>query len=214
MGFGKKRAIICAVCKTDKVDNNNSLKSYKNKSVNIEDVSSRLENSNKDSIEKDCKTTLETKEVSCNVPKVESKEKIFDKFYHEEKSNDISKIIIKKSKDEIISEIKSGLNLLFDNSCFRLEDRNTRNDICILINYVVSSPESHPYFIYSDHDSNSNNKSFLDILLFYATHDERISIQKEVDFEGTKELPDAAIQNKIANETKKTYEEKSIICSR
>ncbi|MCD8541557.1 MAG: hypothetical protein LRY22_02805 [Aliarcobacter cryaerophilus] len=122
MGFGKKRAIICAVCKTDKVDNNSSLKSYKNKSVNIEDVSSRLENSNKDSIEKDCKTTLETKEVSCNVPKVESKEKIFDKFYHEEKSNDISKIIIKKSKDEIISEIKSGLNLLFDNSCFRLED--------------------------------------------------------------------------------------------
>src|SRR5574344_1619365 len=97
LGFGKKRAIICAVCKTDKVDNNSSLKSYKNKSVNIEDVSSRLENSNKDSIEKDCKTTLETKEVSCNVPKVESKEKI-------------------------ISEIKSGLNLLFDNSCFRLED--------------------------------------------------------------------------------------------
>ena len=81
-----------------------------------------VSHSNKDSIEKDCKTTLETKEVSCNVPKVESKEKIFDKFYHEEKSNDISKIIIKKSKDEIISEIKSGLNLLFDNSCFRLED--------------------------------------------------------------------------------------------
>jgi len=122
LGFGKKRAIICAVCKTDKVDNNDFLKSYKNKSVNIEDVSSRLENSNKDSIEKDCKTTLETKEVSCNVPKVESKEKIFDKFYHEEKSNDISKIIIKKSKDEIISEIKNGLNLLFDKSCFRLED--------------------------------------------------------------------------------------------
>src|SRR5574344_571933 len=84
LGFGKKRAIICAVCKTDKVDNNSSLKSYKNKSVNIEDVSSRLENSNKDSIEKDCKTTLETKEVSCNVPKVESKEKIFDKFYDDE----------------------------------------------------------------------------------------------------------------------------------
>ena len=62
LGFGKKRAIICAVCKTDKVDNNNSLKSYKNKSVNIEDVSSRLENSNKESIEKDCKTALETKE--------------------------------------------------------------------------------------------------------------------------------------------------------
>ena len=63
LGFGKKRAIICAVCKTDKVDNNSSLKSYKNKSVNIEDVSSRLENSNKESIEKDCKTALETKEV-------------------------------------------------------------------------------------------------------------------------------------------------------
>lgn len=122
LGFGKKQAIICAVCKTDKVDNNNFLKSYKNKSVNIEDVSSRLESSNKNSVEKDYKITLETEEVSCNVPKVESKEKIFDKFYHEEKSNDISKIIIKKSKDEIISEIKNGLNLLFEKSCFRLED--------------------------------------------------------------------------------------------
>ena len=35
----------------------------------------------------------EKKEASCTVPKVESKDKIFDKFYHEEASqNEISKI--------------------------------------------------------------------------------------------------------------------------
>ena len=38
---------------------------------------------------------------------------------------------------------------------FRLDDRNIRNDICILINYVVSSPESHNYFIYRDSSKNN-----------------------------------------------------------
>ena len=80
MGFGKKRAIICAVCKTDKVDNNSSLKSYKNKSVNIEDVSSRLENSNKDSIEKDCKTTLEKKKFLVMFQKLNQKEDFLISF--------------------------------------------------------------------------------------------------------------------------------------
>ncbi len=69
-----------------------------------------------------------------------------------------------------------------------IEDRNTRNDICILINYVVSSPESHLYFIYKDSDSNSNNISFLEILLKYATHDETISILQELDLDNSDEL--------------------------
>lgn len=122
LGFGKKKAIICAVYKTDKTGDSSSLKTYKNKSVNIEDVSSRLENSNRVSSQKEQKVAQKVEETSCNVPKVESKEKIFDKFYHEDKQNDISKIIIKKSKDEIISEIKSGLNLLFGKSCFKLDE--------------------------------------------------------------------------------------------
>ena len=108
-------------------------------------------------------------------------------------------------------EIVNALFYTFNNvikNCFRLEDRNIRNDICILINYVISSPESHNYFIYKDttknhmleyfptpntqnyeNEKNNNNinintpgsRTFLDTLLFYATYDEIKSIQKEKD---------------------------------
>ncbi len=83
-------------------------------------------------------------------------------------------------------EIVNSLFYTFTNviqKCFRLEDRNTRNDICILINYVVSIAESHSYFIYKDEDSNANKVSFLDVLLKYATYDETISIQTEIDYD-------------------------------
>lgn len=79
-------------------------------------------------------------------------------------------------------EIVNSLFYTFNNvvkNCFRLEDRNTRNDICILINYVVSSPESHPYFIYKDENSNSGSSSFLEVLLTTATNDERMSLYQE-----------------------------------
>ena len=92
-------------------------------------------------------------------------------------------------------EIVNSLYYTFNNTiknCFRLDDRNIRNDICILINYVVSSPESHNYFIYKDasknknyyvQDDNSNitQRTFLDTLLNYATYDEIKSIQREKD---------------------------------
>ena len=108
-------------------------------------------------------------------------------------------------------EIVNALFYTFNNvikNCFRLEDRNIRNDICILINYVISSPESHNYFIYKDttknhmleyfpeqdnqnfeNEKNNNDvnspgpgsRTFLDTLLFYATYDEIKSIQKEKD---------------------------------
>lgn len=82
-------------------------------------------------------------------------------------------------------EIVNSLFYTFTNvqKCFRLEDRNTRNDICILINYVVSIPDSHKYFIYKDDESNSNRISFLEILLKCATYDETISIQTEIEFD-------------------------------
>ena len=76
-----------------------------------------------------------------------------------------------------------------------MEDRNIRNDICILINYVVSSPDSHVHFINKDELSETTNeqskRSFLDILLTYATYDETLSITKEIE-----------IQTKIENDKK------------
>ena len=106
--------------------------------------------------------------------------------------------------EEIVNELFYTFNNVIKN-CFRLEDRNIRNDICILINYVVSSPESHNYFIYRDtslgskgidmsNDSKTqfegkdaememmvNRKTFLEVLLYYATYDEIKSIQREKD---------------------------------
>ncbi|RBQ29652.1 Jag N-terminal domain-containing protein [Aliarcobacter vitoriensis] len=120
LGFGKKKAIICAYCKTQKEQDSLVTKSYKNKNVKIEDVSSRIESSNQHIyeepiVEKDLESVTK-------VPKVESKEKIFDNFYGDNSENEISKIIIKKSKEDILKEVKDGLNLLFDTTCFKLDD--------------------------------------------------------------------------------------------
>ena len=106
--------------------------------------------------------------------------------------------------EEIVNELFYTFNNVIKN-CFRLDDRNIRNDICILINYVVSSPESHNYFIYRDTSAGSksiymsdnsqnkfegkdkememmaNRKTFLEVLLYYATYDEIKSIQREKD---------------------------------
>jgi len=83
-----------------------------------------------------------------------------------------------------------------------MEDRNIRNDICILINYVVSSPDSHVHFINKDEVSETNEsskRSFLDILLDYATYDETLSITKEIE-----------IQTKIAESDKKGTKSKNL----
>jgi hypothetical protein len=93
-------------------------------------------------------------------------------------------------------EIVNSLFLTFSNvikNCFRLEDRNIRNDICILINYVVSSPESHIYFISRDDSINQNKKCFLEVLLHFATYDETVSIQKELQMQAK----DQKIKSKI-----------------
>ena len=54
------------------------------------------------------------KEVkTSHVRKVESKEKIFDNFYNEDDSQaQISNIIVKKDKEEILNEVKEGINTL------------------------------------------------------------------------------------------------------
>lgn len=120
LGFGRKKAIICAYCKSNKTNDDSSSRVYKNKNVHIEDVSQRIENSNFQNSSK--VEEIKKEESICQVPKVESKEKIFDNFYCEKSSLEISKLIIKKPKDEILKEIEDGLKLLFSNSCFKLDD--------------------------------------------------------------------------------------------
>ena len=118
LGFGKKKAIICAYKKENSTLKAAESKSYKNKDVKIEDVSSKIENSK---LEEKTIVKEEKKEILKDVPKVESKEQIFDNFYGEEKG-EISKIFIRKDKDIVLKEVKEGLNLLFNESCFNLED--------------------------------------------------------------------------------------------
>ncbi len=119
-GFGKKNAIIKAYLK--KHHKNYDKKAHKKskfvkKNIKIEDVSSQIEANNKKSTKKDTR-----KEKKVVVPKVEGKDKIFNNFYHEENSkNQISNIVIKKDKEEIIKEITDDLHLLFDDSCYDID---------------------------------------------------------------------------------------------
>ena len=123
LGFGKKNAIIQVCFKDNCKTYVQETKIFKNKDVRIQEVSERIEYSNQK--EENNFQKEEKKELSCNVPKVESKDKIFDKFYHEELSqNEISKIIIKKDKEKILKEVEEGIHLLFDNTCYKLDKIN------------------------------------------------------------------------------------------
>ena len=124
LGFGKKNAII-EVCYKDNCKKYvQETKSFKNKDVRIEEVSDRIEYSNKSEEEKFSRKE-EKKEPLIKVPKVESKDKIFDNFYNEEASqNEVSKIVIKKDKEKILEEVKDGINLLFQDTCYKIDQIN------------------------------------------------------------------------------------------
>lgn len=119
-GFGKKKAIIQVCfkdnCKTyEKASSNNS---FEKKDIKIEEVSKKIEDSNKPNV------IEEKEEVSpSRVRKVESKEKIFDNFYNEDESQtQVSNIIVKKDKQDILDEVRAGINTLFADSCYGIEN--------------------------------------------------------------------------------------------
>jgi spoIIIJ-associated protein len=123
LGFGKKTAIIEVCFKDNCKGNNNESKSqtFRRKDIKIENVSERIEYSNQ------CDESTESKSLDetpvKTVSKVKSKDKIFDNFYNEESSQtEISKIIVKKDKENILSEVKAGIHLLFDETCYKIED--------------------------------------------------------------------------------------------
>ncbi len=124
LGFGKKNAVI-EVCYKDNCKKYvQETKSYKNKDVRIEEISDRIEYSNKSEEEKFSRKE-EKKEPLTKVPKVESKDKIFDNFYNEDSSqNEIPKIVIKKDKVKVLEEVKAGINLLFEDTCYKIDKIN------------------------------------------------------------------------------------------
>lgn len=122
LGFGKKNAIIQACFKNNCRTYVQETKTFKNKDVKIEEISQRIENSIK-SEQNDI--SKEKEQVVVASPKMESKDKIFDNFYNENASQtEISKIVVKKDKEKILEEVKEGISILFDNTCYKIEKIN------------------------------------------------------------------------------------------
>ena len=86
LGFGKKTAIVSASLKRKNRYNNRNQKNHKlrKSNIKIEDVSKKIEDSNKPNPHNEQRKPRAKK---VNVPKIESKEKIFDKFYRVPKGN-------------------------------------------------------------------------------------------------------------------------------
>lgn len=126
LGFGKKNAIITVIQKNyrKRDDRRHKEQRFRKKDIKIEDVSKKIEDSNRNNQNKEHKKTRHKKEEQKlkDAPKVEAKEKIFDNFYNEQNSYKDTKIIIKKDEEEIISEVKAGLDSLFKDSCYGIEN--------------------------------------------------------------------------------------------
>ena len=116
LGFGKKVAIISVELKRKYKKEPKKYKDtrYKKTNINIQDVSEQIAN-----------TSYEVKKekITTKVPHVEGKEQIFNNFYTENNQKDeIAKIVIKKDKNEIISEVKKDVNQLFQNTCYEIDE--------------------------------------------------------------------------------------------
>jgi hypothetical protein len=51
---------------------------------------------------------------------------------------------------------------------YKKDDKCLRNEICVLLNYIVSNPDSHKYFLASDQSS----ECILEQMVSYAIYDE------------------------------------------
>jgi len=133
LGFGKKNAIISAIEKNSHRRDNGRPREQKlrKKDVRIEDVSKKIEDSNRRDEQKAKKKKVFEKKTEerkrepklSEVPKMDSKDKIFDNFYSESKNQkEVGKIVVKKDKNEILSEVKMGLNSLFEDTCYDIDN--------------------------------------------------------------------------------------------
>ncbi|QKF82751.1 hypothetical protein CRV08_03235 [Halarcobacter ebronensis] len=125
LGIGKKGAIIIATPKRNRKRDFNKSKEhnrFKKKDIKIEDFSKRIEDSNRKD-EKRAEDKRKKDDRFKSVPKVESKEQIFDNFYSEaEEKRTISKIIVKKDKEQIVNEVNEGLISLFKDTCYGIDN--------------------------------------------------------------------------------------------
>ena len=90
--------------------------------------------------------------------------------------NTIEAVGIVSIKLFAVEDIITGLKKLFENIMklgYKLEDKCLRNEIVILVNYLMRDDRALLYFIERQSISNTQSPTtFLDVLLFYATIDE------------------------------------------
>lgn len=72
------------------------------------------------------------------------------------------------SQQEIVLSLRRPFERVLKEG-YKLDDKCLRNEICILINYVVTCHASHQFFLERETPGES---TFLEAILFYATHDE------------------------------------------
>lgn len=62
---------------------------------------------------------------------------------------------------------------------YKLDDKWLRNELAILINYIVTCPESHKYFTEKEaSEENEDTDTFLDVIWYYASYDELNNLRK------------------------------------
>ena len=82
---------------------------------------------------------------------------------------------------EVIPSLKAPFEMVLRRG-YKKDDKCLRNEICVLINYVVSNSESHKYFLQQDGD-----ECILEQMITYAVFDEVNSDQGQPIFNVTDE---------------------------
>ena len=121
LGFGKKNAIIQVELKRRRNNHrNNKNHKLRKSNITIEDVSKKIEDSNKEEVRRNPKKPTPKK---VNVPNIESKEEIFDKFYTESNEKaEHTQVVIKKDKQDILDEVQANINSLFEQTCYKVDE--------------------------------------------------------------------------------------------
>ncbi len=127
LGFGKKNAIVSVSLKrTQRRDKRPKENKIKNKDIKIEDVSKKINDSNKrdeQRAQQKRRDDKKNKPTLSKAPKLELKEKIFDNFYDKKNVQiEINKIVVKKDNEEILKEVRKNLDILFTDTCYSIDN--------------------------------------------------------------------------------------------
>ncbi len=132
LGFFSKNAIIEVASKNNTTTNKISINSNDNNGIEIETLTTKLNQLNKiEKIEKD-KVVSQVK-----------KEKIFDEFYDLKVEDIHEEPILSKNDQEIIREIKLEVNKLFGNLCYKIDEI----EVSIMKDDELSSSEQRTVYI-------------------------------------------------------------------